>query len=137
MDQRIKSVGETHLDRCERSSNQGLESKIFLFDCKKLGEVIFMDDSDGNNLCSSRICIKSSYSSLIFETVKVILDRYTHHVRVKEVCGWTPDFLEDDITSEEEGSVHVETEPSHGVQLREDDDLSKIQDTFSTKRSLI
>ena len=107
--------------------------KSFSLIARKWGEVVFMDDSDGNNLYSSRICIKSSYLSLIFETVKVILDGCIHHVRVKEVCGWIPDFLEDDTTSKEEegeGSAHVDREPSHGVQLSEDDDLSGIQDTF-------
>ena len=109
-------------------------SKSFSLIARKWGEVIFMDGSDGNNLYSSQICIKSSYSSIICETIKVILDGCTHHVCVKEVCGWTPDFLEDDNTSkieEGEGSVHVERQPNQGVDFSEDDGLSEnIPDTF-------
>ncbi|KAI3715476.1 hypothetical protein L6452_22459 [Arctium lappa] len=89
---------------------------------------------------SSRICIKSSYSSLIFETVIVILDGGTHYVRVKEVCGWIPDFLEEDSTSEGEegeGSVYVEVQPSDGYKIDEDEALPKrIPDSFQNEEFL-
>ncbi|KAI3769750.1 hypothetical protein L6452_00863 [Arctium lappa] len=113
--------------------------KSFTMIVRKWGEVIFKDDDDGNNLYSSRICIKSSHPSLIFETVKVILEGNVHYVRVKEVCGWIPDFIEVDSVSEEENweeSAHVEVNPTDGVGSYENEDFSeKIPDTFGNEES--
>nr|GEZ57332.1 RNA-directed DNA polymerase, eukaryota, reverse transcriptase zinc-binding domain protein [Tanacetum cinerariifolium] len=62
---------------------------------RKWGELVFMDDSNSANKYSLRICVKTTFSHLIAESLKVIIKSKVYMVRVKEVIGWVPDFGEE------------------------------------------
>ncbi|GJZ22397.1 reverse transcriptase domain, reverse transcriptase zinc-binding domain protein [Tanacetum coccineum] len=69
------------------------------------GEVLFCDDSNSCNRLSKRICIKSTHSQLIFATMMVSLKKVTYAIRVRELCSWTPSFVDEDSCKDEEGSM--------------------------------
>ncbi|GJZ88370.1 RNA-directed DNA polymerase, eukaryota [Tanacetum coccineum] len=65
----------------------------------KWGEMLFEEDKKNVCLNSKRVCIKTKLENNIFESFKIIVNGKVFWIRAKEVCGWVPDFLED----EEEG----------------------------------
>jgi hypothetical protein len=70
----------------------------------KWGEVLFCDDSDSSNRLSKRICNKSTHFQLIFTTMMVSLKKVTYAIRVRELCSWTPSFVDED-SCKDEGSM--------------------------------
>nr|GEV46523.1 hypothetical protein CTI12_AA518330 [Tanacetum cinerariifolium] len=62
----------------------------------KWGELIFVEDKENMSLNSKRICIKTKLVKNIFENCKIIIKRKVFWIRVKEVNGWVPGFMEDD-----------------------------------------
>ncbi|GKD07163.1 reverse transcriptase domain, reverse transcriptase zinc-binding domain protein [Tanacetum coccineum] len=97
----------------------------------KWGEVIFCDDSDSRNRLSKCICIKSSHSQLIFSTMMVTFKKGTYSIRVRELCSWTPSFVDENSSIDEEGSMGSfiqEQEEEGEIQEKEDevkDDIFK------------
>ncbi|GJR32563.1 RNA-directed DNA polymerase, eukaryota, reverse transcriptase zinc-binding domain protein [Tanacetum coccineum] len=73
--------------------------------CKKWGEVLFVDDTDRCNRLSKRLCIKSSHSLLIFATIMVTVNNVNYAIRVRELCSWTPTFLEENSENDNAGSL--------------------------------
>ncbi|GKB13345.1 reverse transcriptase domain, reverse transcriptase zinc-binding domain protein [Tanacetum coccineum] len=73
--------------------------------CRKWGEMIFIDDNDGCNRLSKRICIKSSHALLVYATIMVSVKDATYAIRVRELYSWMPTFEGDDSESIEEGSL--------------------------------
>ncbi|GJX03840.1 hypothetical protein Tco_0189756 [Tanacetum coccineum] len=71
------------------------DSNTFTKFCNKWGEVLFVDDTDRCNRLSKRLCIKSSHSLLIFATIMVTINNVNYVIRVRELCSWTPTFLEE------------------------------------------
>ncbi|GJT69862.1 nucleotide-binding alpha-beta plait domain-containing protein [Tanacetum coccineum] len=65
----------------------------------KCGEMLFEEDKKNVCLNTKRVCIKTKLKNNIFESFKIIVNEKVFWIRAKEVCGWVPDFLED----EEEG----------------------------------
>ncbi|GKD50976.1 nucleotide-binding alpha-beta plait domain-containing protein [Tanacetum coccineum] len=65
----------------------------------KWGEMLFEEDKKNVCLNTKRVCIKTKLENNIFESFKIIVNGKVFWIRAKEVCGWVPDFLED----EEEG----------------------------------
>ncbi|GKB22304.1 RNA-directed DNA polymerase, eukaryota, reverse transcriptase zinc-binding domain protein, partial [Tanacetum coccineum] len=73
--------------------------------CKKWGEVLFVDDTDICNSLSKRLCIKSSHSLLIFATIMMTVNNVNYAIRVRELCSWTPTFLEENSENDNAGSL--------------------------------
>nr|GEY68284.1 zinc finger BED domain-containing protein RICESLEEPER 2 [Tanacetum cinerariifolium] len=71
---------------------------------RKWGELVFMDDSNGANKYSLRICVKTKFFHLIAESLKVIIKGKVYVVRAKEVTGWVPDFGEENSGESEDYS---------------------------------
>ncbi|GJU19224.1 putative RNA-directed DNA polymerase, eukaryota, reverse transcriptase zinc-binding domain protein [Tanacetum coccineum] len=95
--------------------------------CNKWGELLFSDDSDTCNRLSKRLCIKSTYSQLIFATTFVTLNKVTYAIRVRELCSWTPSFVREDSDSDDENSLskfNHEKEEEHEV-----NDVESVADT--------
>ncbi|GKC64318.1 reverse transcriptase domain-containing protein, partial [Tanacetum coccineum] len=98
-------------------------NEVFTQICGKWGEVLFMDDSDQCNRLSKRICIKSSHALLIFATILVTLNKVTYAIRVRELCSWTPSFINNDSDSEDANSI--------GLFEKQGDNLSEENDVDS------
>ncbi|GJT47588.1 putative RNA-directed DNA polymerase, eukaryota, reverse transcriptase zinc-binding domain protein [Tanacetum coccineum] len=98
-------------------------NEVFTQICGKWGEVLFMDDSDQCNRLSKRICIKSSHALLIFATILVTLNKVTYAIRVRELCSWTPSFINNDSDSEDASSI--------GLFEKQGDNLSEENDVDS------
>ncbi|GJY44702.1 reverse transcriptase domain, reverse transcriptase zinc-binding domain protein [Tanacetum coccineum] len=73
--------------------------------CRKWGEMLFMDDSDGCNRLSKRLCIKSSHAFLVYATIMVSVKDVIYAILVRELYSWTLNFEGDDPESVEEGSL--------------------------------
>ncbi|KAL4576528.1 hypothetical protein LXL04_012623 [Taraxacum kok-saghyz] len=100
------------------------------------GELLFVEESNGSNLSSVRLCIKTIINSLIKESVKIVVQGKVFILRAKEVTGWIPEFLLDDAGNEsddnnEEFIGNVEGEGSVEVRSSNDDDEEGVQDTFT------
>nr|GEU71594.1 reverse transcriptase domain, reverse transcriptase zinc-binding domain protein [Tanacetum cinerariifolium] len=78
-------------------------NETFTHICNKWGEVLFVDDTDGCNRLSKRLCIKSSHGLLVFATIMVTVNKVTYAIRVRELCSWTPSFLGEDSVNNDEG----------------------------------
>nr|GEV62280.1 hypothetical protein [Tanacetum cinerariifolium] len=50
---------------------------------------------------SKRLCIKSKHNQLVFATIFVTLMNVTYAIRVRELCSWTPTFVEIDSDRED------------------------------------
>ncbi|GKB11683.1 putative RNA-directed DNA polymerase, eukaryota, reverse transcriptase zinc-binding domain protein [Tanacetum coccineum] len=74
------------------------------------------------NRLSKRICIKSSHALLIFATILVTLNKVTYAIRVRELCSWTPSFINNDSDSEDANSI--------GLFEKQGDNLSEENDNF-------
>ncbi|GJV09704.1 reverse transcriptase domain, reverse transcriptase zinc-binding domain protein [Tanacetum coccineum] len=105
------------------------EKDTFTSIAKKWGELLFMDDSDGCNRLSKRICIKSSHALLVFATIMVSVNDVTYAIRVRELCSWTSSFINDDSESEEvnsKGSFDLDKEKN-----LVDSDAESVADLFA------
>nr|GEW84404.1 RNA-directed DNA polymerase, eukaryota, reverse transcriptase zinc-binding domain protein [Tanacetum cinerariifolium] len=51
---------------------------------------------------NKRLCIKSKYNQLVFATIFVTLMNVTYAIRVRELCSWTPTFVEINSDREDE-----------------------------------
>ncbi|PWA63388.1 hypothetical protein CTI12_AA349520 [Artemisia annua] len=91
---------------------------------RKWGEVLFLDDSDPCNRLSKRFCVKSSHAFLIFESTLVTLNKVTYAIRVRELCSWTPNFIELDSESDDESN-------SYGSQEQHGDNAYEINEVES------
>ncbi|GJU27859.1 RNA-directed DNA polymerase, eukaryota [Tanacetum coccineum] len=67
----------------------------------KWGGMLFEEDKENVCLNSKRVCIKTKLENNIFESFKIIVNRKVFWIRAKEVCGWVPDFLEDEEGEDE------------------------------------
>ncbi|PWA76520.1 reverse transcriptase domain, Reverse transcriptase zinc-binding domain protein [Artemisia annua] len=94
--------------------------------CSQWGELLFIDDTDGCNRLSKRLCIKSPHALLVFATIMVSLNDVTYAIRVRELCSWTPTFVDDDSESDEEGSMGKYDK--QGVKTPEDNDVESVAD---------
>lgn len=62
--------------------------KTFEKIASRWGELMYVDDSNESNCYSIRLCVKTSLSTIIMESFKVIWKGMQATVRVKEVMGW-------------------------------------------------
>nr|GEY36777.1 RNA-directed DNA polymerase, eukaryota, reverse transcriptase zinc-binding domain protein [Tanacetum cinerariifolium] len=83
-------------DEIEGVPIRAWEYDVFKSICNKWGEVIFNDDSNLCNRLSKRLCIKSKHNQLVFATIFVTLMNVTYAIQVRELCSWTPMFVEID-----------------------------------------
>ncbi|GJX85395.1 RNA-directed DNA polymerase, eukaryota, reverse transcriptase zinc-binding domain protein, partial [Tanacetum coccineum] len=81
------------------------DNDVFTKICNKWGEVLFLDDTDKCNRLSKRVCIKSSHALLVFATIMVTLNNVTYAIRVRELCSWNPNFVEENSLNEEVDSL--------------------------------
>nr|GEZ93870.1 RNA-directed DNA polymerase, eukaryota [Tanacetum cinerariifolium] len=86
---------------------------------RKWGELIFMDDSNGTNKYSLRICVKTTFFHLIVESLKVIIKGKVYVVRAKEVTGWVPDFGEENSDESEDYSDNNSVGKKNWVESKE------------------
>ncbi|GJX28015.1 RNA-directed DNA polymerase, eukaryota, reverse transcriptase zinc-binding domain protein [Tanacetum coccineum] len=70
-----------------------------------LGRGSLLDDTDRCNRLSKRLCIKSSHSLLIFATIPVTINNVNYAIRVRELCSWTPTFLEENSENDDADSL--------------------------------
>ncbi|KAL4572230.1 hypothetical protein LXL04_019000 [Taraxacum kok-saghyz] len=99
------------------------------------GELLFVEETNGSNLSSVRLCIKTIVNSLIMESVKIVVQGQVFILRAKEVTGWIPEFLLDDEGNESEDNNeevigNVEGEGSVEVTTWDDDDSEGVHDTL-------
>ncbi|GJV68080.1 nucleotide-binding alpha-beta plait domain-containing protein [Tanacetum coccineum] len=106
----------------------------------KWGELLHDEDEEELCIYSKRDCILTKLAENILESFKVIVQGKVFWVRAKEVCGWTPDFVEeeeneseyDDVVSKEgdqetNGGLH-NPKSSDG-----DSDVKEVSDTIFEK----
>ncbi|GJX99122.1 nucleotide-binding alpha-beta plait domain-containing protein [Tanacetum coccineum] len=103
----------------------------------KWGELIFVEDKENMSLNSKRICIKTKLVKNIFENRKIIIKGKVFWIRVKEVSGWVPGFMEDD---DEEDSSEDDTSDNEfardkstdeiQVEAEIEDEVEKVSDTI-------
>ncbi|GKB71672.1 putative RNA-directed DNA polymerase, eukaryota, reverse transcriptase zinc-binding domain protein [Tanacetum coccineum] len=105
------------------------EKDTFNSIARKWGELLFMDDYDGCNRLSKRVCIKSSYALLVFATIIVSVNDVNYAIRVRELCSWTPSFTNDDSESDVEDSK--ENLDSDNEKNSVDSDAESVADLFS------
>ncbi|GJY77506.1 reverse transcriptase domain, reverse transcriptase zinc-binding domain protein [Tanacetum coccineum] len=117
---------------------------IFKKICERWGEMLFCDDSDGCNRLSKRLCIKSSHDLLVFATTFVVVKGVSYAIRVRELCSWTPTFVNDEAPSDDEDYMDAhdvkkenlfeskDAESIVGDDL-ENDGLSQFHEIFSPK----
>ncbi|PWA40142.1 hypothetical protein CTI12_AA565510 [Artemisia annua] len=121
--------------------------------CKKWGEVLFIDDSDASNRFSIRLCLKTTYTSLIFASTLVTLNGVTYAYRVRELCSWVPSFappgdsdenVPDDKSSNSSGDMddEIKVQPDNEfegydayVPHSNKDDHSEVKATVSPSNS--
>ncbi|GKB05354.1 putative RNA-directed DNA polymerase, eukaryota, reverse transcriptase zinc-binding domain protein [Tanacetum coccineum] len=105
------------------------EKDTFNSIARKWGELLFMDDSDGCNRLSKRVCIKSSHALLVFATIMVSVNDVNYAIRVRELCSWTPSFTNDDSESDVEDSK--ENLDSDNEKNSVDSDAESVADLFA------
>ncbi|GKB57250.1 RNA-directed DNA polymerase, eukaryota [Tanacetum coccineum] len=110
------------------------DNDVFAKICNKWGEVLFLDDSDKCNRLSKRVCIKSSHALLVFATIMVTLNNVTYVIRVRELCSWTPNFVEENSLNEEMDSlVNYEGE---GNSSKDENEVESVAEILLVKSEL-
>ncbi|CAI9270854.1 unnamed protein product [Lactuca saligna] len=105
-EERVVWIQMTGLTCC--AWNEDVVSKV----ASMWGDVCFLDDHRDAPLVIKRVCIKTSKSALIHETVIVVAQGIKYDVTVCEVSNWKPDILEEgevgsdilDLSDEEEAN---------------------------------
>ncbi|GJY44142.1 nucleotide-binding alpha-beta plait domain-containing protein, partial [Tanacetum coccineum] len=106
----------------------------------KWGELLY--DEDQEELCfhSKRVCVLTRLTETIFESFKIIVQGKVFWVRAKEVCGWTPDFVEEEENESEYDDVvskEGDHEASGGLHnpksLVGDSDVEEVSETIFEK----
>lgn len=83
---------------------------------KLWGDLIYFEDSNGGNLYSVRLCVKTKMQDIILDSFKVEWRANTVVVRAKEVTGWIPDFI-----TEESNNDHEKEDFVDGIGENEDE----------------
>ncbi|GJS38525.1 RNA-directed DNA polymerase, eukaryota, reverse transcriptase zinc-binding domain protein [Tanacetum coccineum] len=99
----------------------------------KIGEVLFMDDSDQCNRLTKRLCIKSSHSLLVFASILVTLNNVTYVILVRELCSWNPTFIGNGSDSDEASSIGMFKK--QGDKLFEENDVESIVEIMDDPRT--
>ncbi|KAL6508840.1 hypothetical protein OROHE_021399 [Orobanche hederae] len=99
-------------DRLARLEIEGLpldvwSDEVFGLIVKKWGVLQFMGDTERNNLYSRQVCVKTSVSKNIFDSLSVKLGDKMSSVRVREIIGWVPEFVKEEIRSGKSSSSPV------------------------------
>ncbi|GKF50630.1 hypothetical protein Tco_0147097, partial [Tanacetum coccineum] len=93
----------------------------------KWGTLLDMDDKEDGYFHSKRICINTKVATNIFESFKVIYRGNVVWVRAKEVPGWVPDFVEEEVV-ENESNEELEDDVSNVGDEKKVEDLEDDSD---------
>nr|GEU54925.1 RNA-directed DNA polymerase, eukaryota [Tanacetum cinerariifolium] len=79
-------------------------NKAFTKIAKKMGELLFTEDPDDNNLWRKRPCVVTKEEDFIMGSFKIIIKGKVSVIRACEFIGWTPDFKKEETeTSSDNG----------------------------------
>nr|GEX17506.1 nucleotide-binding alpha-beta plait domain-containing protein [Tanacetum cinerariifolium]GEZ08378.1 nucleotide-binding alpha-beta plait domain-containing protein [Tanacetum cinerariifolium]GEZ08672.1 nucleotide-binding alpha-beta plait domain-containing protein [Tanacetum cinerariifolium] len=97
-------------ERVIRLDIEGVPIKVWTINtftkiASKWGELLH--DEDQEELCfySKRVCILTKLADDVYESFKIIVQGKVFWVRAKEVCGWSPDFMEEEENESEYDEV--------------------------------
>ncbi|GJT86069.1 glucose-methanol-choline oxidoreductase, FAD/NAD(P)-binding domain protein [Tanacetum coccineum] len=100
------------------------------------GILLQVDDQEEGCLHRKRVCIKTKVENNIFESFKIIHHGKTYWIRAKEVLGWVPDIMEDDVEEEQsdvesqEGDLKGENEVLKSCSnFGEDAEVKEVSET--------
>ncbi|GKC92973.1 RNA-directed DNA polymerase, eukaryota, partial [Tanacetum coccineum] len=120
LDVRIKYLGGVPL--------RAWHNDTFKQICSKWDKMLFIDDSNGFNRLSKRLCVKSSHDMLVFATIMVSLKGISYTIRVCELCSWTSNFVGDNSYSDDEGSRGMHGQEVEGT-LDDDHNVESAENT--------
>lgn len=96
-----------------------------------------MEDPKDNNLYSARLCIKTKRQALIMDTCELFWRGKTAMVRVKEITGWLPDFVNPE---KGDGRMHENEDDDVSIDTKNEDvmqddmhDLTDVASVVNTK----
>nr|GEY94854.1 hypothetical protein [Tanacetum cinerariifolium] len=76
----------------------------------KWGDLLYEDDKEDSCFHRIRVCIKTKMVENIFGSFKIIVKGKVYWTRVKEVIGWSPDFMEEEDTQTESDNDTIQSE---------------------------
>ncbi|PWA64388.1 ARM repeat superfamily protein [Artemisia annua] len=83
-------------------------TKTFSKIANRWGELLFEEDPNDNNLWCKRLCVVTKSKDFIMETFKIIIKGKVSVIRVREIIGWNPEFVEEDNeTSTDSGDQKI------------------------------
>ncbi|GKC75311.1 hypothetical protein Tco_1126085 [Tanacetum coccineum] len=71
------------------------------------GSLLYDEGKDASHLHRKHLCIKTTTQDIIFNSIKIIIKGKVFWIRVKELTGWAPNFIDvaDDASDSDEESV--------------------------------